>query len=242
MFSHRATDPELMDDLSLSGEALRRNLVELEKINYWLGGYQVVTDALESLSLPGQAAPRPLTLADLGCGGGDTLRAIARWAKKKKIPLNLMGFDANAFMVAYATQKCRPFNNITICQENIFAPGFQGRQFDVIICSLFCHHFTSEELTGLFRQLHSQARTALIINDLHRHPLAYYAIKWLTRLLPCSYLVRHDAPLSVLRAFRRSELEACLQQAGLSHYSLRWAWAFRWQIIVPHPKIVFKNQ
>ena len=232
MFSHRANKPELMDDLSLSGEALRRNLEELEKINYWLGGYQVVTDALERLALP--AGSLPLRLADLGCGGGDTLRAIARWAIKKNIPLELTGFDANAFMVNYARDKCRPFENIAICQENIFSPAFQSRQFDVILCSLFCHHFTSPELTGLFRQLHRQAHTALVINDLHRHPLAYYSIKWLTRLLPCSYLVRHDAPLSVLRAFKRSDLETCLQQAGLPHYSLRWAWAFRWQIIIPH--------
>jgi 2-polyprenyl-3-methyl-5-hydroxy-6-metoxy-1,4-benzoquinol methylase len=236
MFSHRATKPELMDDLSLSGEALRRNLEELEKINYWLGGYQVVTDALERLPLPASPSSQPLTLADLGCGGGDILRAIARWAKKKNIPLNLMGFDANAFMVSYATHKCQSFKNIAVFQENIFSPVFQSRQFDVIICSLFCHHFTSPELIDLFRQLHSQTRTALIINDLHRHPLAYYSIKWLTRLLPCSYLVRHDAPLSVLRAFKRSDLETCLQQAGLHHYSLRWAWAFRWQIIIGHHK------
>jgi SAM-dependent methyltransferase len=230
MLSQRATGAELMDDLSLSGPALGRNLEELEKINYWLGGYQVVTDGLKKLGL---TADKPLTLADLGCGGGDTLRAIARWARKKKISLHLTGFDANAFMVDYARNKCRPFPNITICQENIFSPAFRSRQFDILVCSLFCHHFSNQELIYLLGQLQGQARTALIINDLHRHPLAYQAIKWLTRLFPCSYLVRHDAPLSVQRAFKRSELVALLHQAGLHQYSLRWAWAFRWQIIIP---------
>jgi SAM-dependent methyltransferase len=233
MFNDRSTATELMDDLALSGEALRRNLEELERINHWLGGYQVVTDALARLPLTAAPWSQPLTLADLGCGGGDTLRVIARWARKRNLPLNLEGLDANAFMVAYAAAKCRPFPNIQIRLENILSPGFQSRQFDVIVCSLFCHHFTDQQLIDLFRQLHRQARVALIINDLHRHPLAYYGIKTLTRLLPCSHLVRHDAPLSVLRAFKRPDLERLLQQAGLQAWSLRWIWAFRWQIIIP---------
>jgi SAM-dependent methyltransferase len=232
MFKRRATAAELMDDLSLSGEALRRNLEELEQINQWLGGYQVVTDALARLPLTGHPPGQPLALADLGCGGGDTLRVIARWARKRQLPVNLVGLDANAFMVAYARHKCRPFPNIHLHQEDIFAPAFSSRQFDVIICSLFCHHFTDQQLIDLLRQLQHQARVAVIINDLHRHPLAYYGIKFLTRLFPCSYLVRHDAPLSVLRAFKRAELEKLLQQAGLTHWSLRWVWAFRWQIII----------
>jgi 2-polyprenyl-3-methyl-5-hydroxy-6-metoxy-1,4-benzoquinol methylase len=239
MFKHRSTELELMDDLTLSGEALRRNLEELEVLNHWLGGYQVVTDALQRLPLP--AASQPLSIADLGCGGGDTLRVLARWARKRNMPVSLQGYDANAFMVDYATRKCRSFPEIQIHQENIFAPAFQSRTFDVIICSLFCHHFTDQELIGLWRQLQGQARVAVIINDLHRHPLAYYFIKGLTWLWPCSYLVRNDAPVSVLRAFRRAELESLLHQAGLGPYSLRWVWAFRWQIIIPqHSYELFK--
>lgn len=228
MFKHRATQTELMDDLHLSGEALRRNLKELEIINTWLGGFRTVTGALGRLPAAG-----PLRLADLGCGGGDTLRAIARWANKKQVPLQLLGFDANAFMVDYARHKCRAYPNIEISRQDVFSRAFQSQQFDVITCSLFCHHFRDQELVGLLRQLRGQARVALIINDLHRHPLAYYSIKWITRLLPCSHLVRHDAPLSVLRAFTRQELKNLLQQAGFGAYSLRWSWAFRWQIIIP---------
>lgn len=227
MFKHRATKAELMDDLSLRGEALRRNLAELEVINAWLGGYQVVTGAL------GLLPAAPLRLADLGCGGGDTLRAIARWAQKRQQPVELLGFDANAFMVDYARRQCQAYPSIEISQQDVFSPAFQSQHFDVITCSLFCHHFSDQQLVQLLGQLHRQARVALIINDLHRHPLAYYFIKWLTRLLPCSHLVRHDAPLSVLRAFKRPELAEILHQAGLTRYSLRWRWAFRWQIIIP---------
>ena len=98
-------------------------------------------------------------------------------------------------------------------------------------CSLFCHHFTDDELVTLLRQWRAQAQVAVIINDLHRHWLAYHSIKWLTRLLGGSYLVRHDAPLSVARAFRRKDWVALLARAGITRYELRWRWAFRWQVI-----------
>ncbi len=219
-----------MDDLTLATDALRQNLDELETINTWLGGYQPVLAALDRLKSrfpPG----RPVRLADLGSGGGDTLRHIARWGRQKAIPLLLTGIDANPFMHSYAAAKSAGYPEISYQQTDIFSAEFQTQPFDVLTCSLFCHHFTDEELVPLLRQWHQQARVAVVINDLHRHWLAYYSIKWLTRLLGGSYLVQHDAPLSVARAFRRADWVSLLARAGIRNYELRWRWAFRWQVI-----------
>ncbi|MDO6390471.1 methyltransferase domain-containing protein [Pontibacter sp. BT731] len=230
MLKQRSNQAELMDDLSLSGEELRHNLEELEVINTWLGGYKVVLDALEQL-LDGYTG-RPLRLADIGCGGGDTLRHIAKWARRKNIPMQLTGIDANDFMVRYARQRCGGFPEIVLEQHDVFSESFQRQRYDIIVCSLFCHHFTDEQLVSMFRQLHRQAGIAVIVNDLHRHWLAYHSIKWLTKVFSGSHLVRHDAPLSVWRAFRREELGRLVQQAGIDRYSLRWMWAFRWQLLL----------
>jgi ubiquinone/menaquinone biosynthesis C-methylase UbiE len=235
MFKQRSRELELMDDLNLSGEALRKNLDELELINHWLGGNQVVTDALTQVlrKVPElKTATQPLQIADIGCGGGDILRVVARWAQCQQLKVALTGIDANDFMVNYAREKCGGYPNIRIVQENIYRPDFQKRRFDVIICSLFCHHFTSEELETMWQQLYRQADRAVIINDLHRHPLAYYSIKWLTKLFSGSYLVKNDAPLSVLRAFRKSEIKEILTKSDINKYQLRWQWAFRWQLIM----------
>jgi hypothetical protein len=67
---------------------------------------------------------------------------------------------------------------------------------------------------------------------LHRHWLAYYAIKFIIRIVTRSRLARYDGPLSVLKGFKRKELENLLQQAGIKNYNIRWMWAFRWQIIL----------
>ena len=219
-----------MDDLTLAADALRQNLDELETINTWLGGYRPVLNALARLKSRWPAG-RPLQLADLGSGGGDTLRHVARWARKNGVAVELTGIDANAFMLEYATAKSREYPEISYRQLDIFSPEFQAQPYDILTSSLFCHHFTDEELVPLLRQWHRQAGVAVVINDLHRHWLAYYSIQWLTRLLGGSYLVRHDAPLSVARAFRREDWMKLLAQAGIEKYELRWRWAFRWQVI-----------
>ncbi|GAB2963336.1 class I SAM-dependent methyltransferase [Hymenobacter coalescens] len=231
-FARRSEQPELMDDLTLASDALRQNLDELEVINTRLGGYSVVTNALERLwqRLPGRQ--QPLQIVDVGSGGGDTLRHLARWARDRRLPVELIGVDANAFMVQYAAGRSQSFGEIRFLQQDIFAPDFAQHRPDVITCSLFCHHFPDADLVQMLRQWQRQARVAVVINDLHRHPLAYHSIRWLTRLLGGSHLVQHDAPLSVLRAFRRHDWQQLLRQAGIERYELRWRWAFRWQLVV----------
>ena len=218
-----------MDDLTLSGEELRQNLKELEVINNWLGGHKVVLSALEQIKIPENYT---LRIADIGCGGGDTLKSIANWARHKSIPVELEGIDANDFMVQYTHRHCADYPEISVTQYDVFSEAFAAQKYDVIVCSLFCHHFTNEQLVQLFRQLYGQASMAVIINDLHRHWLAYYSIKYITAAFSSSRLVKNDAPLSVWRAFKRDELEQLLAETGIQKYTLKWMWAFRWQLVL----------
>jgi hypothetical protein len=103
---------------------------------------------------------------------------------------------------------------------------------DIIFCSLFCHHFREDELIAMFRWMAENSIRGFFINDLHRHKFAYYSIRMLTSLFSKSYLVKNDAPLSVLRGFKKKELSTLLDKAGISNYTIRWRWAFRWLVIV----------
>ena len=98
--------------------------------------------------------------------------------------------------------------------------------------SLFLHHFPPEDVARLLREMGRVARV-VVVNDLHRHPLAYHAIRTLARLSP-SEMFRHDAPMSVRRGFTGPELDALLAEAGLVA-TRRWRWAFRWQVIARRP-------
>lgn len=109
---------------------------------------------------------------------------------------------------------------------------FQSKP-DIIYSSLFCHHFKDAELVSMFRWMRLNSRLGFFINDLHRNRVAYHAIRLLTRLFSRSYLVKHDAPVSVLRGFKKNELKDLLKKAGISNYTIQWKWAFRWLVIVP---------
>jgi len=75
--------------------------------------------------------------------------------------------------------------------------------------------------------LNKNSAIGFFINDLQRHPLAYNSIKYITKFFSKSYLVKNDAPLSVLRGFKKREWQNIFEKAEISDYSLRWKWAFR---------------
>jgi 2-polyprenyl-3-methyl-5-hydroxy-6-metoxy-1,4-benzoquinol methylase len=239
-FKTRSYKKELMDDLNLASEDLKKNLDELEFINTTLGGYKVLTSALDMLYKENKISKnqenqntKTVTLADIGSGGGDTLRQIAKWFEKKNIKAKLTGIDANDFMINYAQNKSQNFPQISYEKLNVFDIDAKNEnRYDWATMSLFCHHFTDEELILIFKNIQKLTSKGFIINDLHRNPIAYYSIYFLTRLFNGSYLVKNDAPLSVLRAFKKQDLITLLEKAGIKKYRIKWQWAFRFQVIV----------
>jgi 2-polyprenyl-3-methyl-5-hydroxy-6-metoxy-1,4-benzoquinol methylase len=231
----RSYEKEIMDEFALGGEAMAQTLRELRFINRWLGGNAVTLQGL-NLLLGGNGEPAvngtSLEIADLGCGGGDMLVLMARWARRRRLAVRFTGVDANDYTINYARQHTASFPEIAYLYANVFSPEFQSQRYDVVTCTLFCHHFTDDELIALFRSLKQQVRVGFVINDLHRHWFAYHSIKWLTRWFSKSYLVRNDAKLSVRRSFRRADWQRILQAAGIGRYEIVWRWAFRWRIVV----------
>lgn len=229
-FSQRSETIEIMDDLNCSGPVIDQTLRELEFINKWLGGNTITLNGLNKIIL--NCSQPELKIADLGCGGGDMLMMINDRLKEKNINAVLTGIDANPNIVAYASKKTASHPEIKFKALNVFSTEFNQESFDIVFATLFFHHFTSNQLIELFMHLNRTTRCGIVINDLHRHPLAYYAIKFLTSTFSKSPMVVNDAPLSVHRGFTRAELEEILSAARITSYSLKWKWAFRWQLII----------
>ena len=229
-FSKRSLDVEIMDDLNCEGEVLHQTLRELEVINKWLGGNRITLDAVNKL-LRAQSGKRTITIADLGCGGGDMLRLIDLWARKKNLHVNLIGIDANPNIVAFARRNLKDYPHIQFETLNIFSEEFRQRKYDIVIGTLFYHHFSHEQLSQFFRTLKQQVSIGFVINDIHRHWFAYYSIKTLTHLFSKSSMVKFDAPLSVMRAFTKHELIKILNESMAKNFTIHWRWAFRWQVV-----------
>lgn len=226
-FSKRSTEAEMMDDFSLGGEIINPIMDELEVVNKLLGGYSVFFDAFKKLNLKDG-----MTISDWGCGGGDSLRVLAGWARKKNLKLNFVGVDATATAIDYARQKALKFPEISFIHVDVLSDDLKKDQFDVVISSLFTHHFENESWIALMKKMLDCSKYAVIVNDLNRHWFAYHSIGILTQLFSKSVMVKHDSKLSVLRGFTREELEQLLSKAGITNYQLKWKWAFRWQLIL----------
>ncbi len=220
-----------MDDLGYTGELMDRTLYEIEVINKWLGGNAVTLGGLHKL-MKNQDPIKEISIADLGCGRGDMLQLIDGWAKRENRLVRLIGIDANPYIIQAAKKNLQNYPNIKLEVMNIFSPEFQALKFDIVIGTLFYHHFSNEQLLSFFRQLKDQVRIGHMINDIHRHNLAFYSIKLLTTFFSRSSMVKFDAPLSVLRAFRKKELVEVLRRADVKRFTIRWKWAFRWQVLV----------
>lgn len=218
----RSTLPERMDQPEANQVEIETALRELETINTWLGGYSPVLNGLKKFNSTGD-----LTILDIGSGGGDVLRRIAR----SKPGYSLRGLDKNPLMTAFAENKSRGYKNIGFITGNAFSLNELDFKPDVIISTLFCHHFDDDDLISLLNEMKINCRKGFIINDLHRHWFAYYSIKYITRFFSRSVLVKYDAPLSVARSLTRSEWDKLLRAAGITGCSIRWFWAWRWQII-----------
>ena len=222
MFKHRSHTKELLDG-DVTEKDLVLNLKELHLINTLLGGYGISINAFKKINLQNK------NIVDIGSGGGHMLHEIYKYTQNKDINCRLYGVDLKEVCTKYA--RAHLPESLTFITDDYKNVGNHIEQINILHACLFTHHLSNELIVELI-EFAIKNKCTLIINDLERNPLAYYSIKGLTRLFSKSFLVKNDAPLSVLRGFKKREWIALLRQAGATQYSVKSKWAFRHQIIV----------
>lgn len=228
----RSYQKELLDRDDIPFDDIKRNMQELDFINRHLGGHDITLDGIAALMQHRTLFNSELSIIEIGCGGGDNLRAVRKWAERIRLKVRLKGIDINPECIAYAREQ-KHNRGIDFIRSDYKDVSFDEKP-DILFSSLFCHHFTDEELVFMLKWMYKNSRLGFFINDLHRHPLAYYSIKVLTGIFSKSYLVKNDAPLSVQRGFQRREWQRLFEAAGISDFTCKWRWAFRWLITCAH--------
>jgi Methyltransferase domain len=226
--SRRSYHAELLDQPGIPAYAIEQNMRELDVINTYLGGHRITLAGFRKLL----GDRRQVWVCEIGCGGGDNLLQIHHWCLRHRITVRLTGIDINPDCLSVARSKLSQAK-VELIPSDYRAVSFDRDHLpDILFSSLFCHHFTDDQLVAMLQWMGTHAKTGFFINDLHRHRVAFYSISLLTRIFSRSYLVKNDAPLSVLRGFTRAEWRALLQAAGFGFGSIHWQWAFRWLITV----------
>jgi SAM-dependent methyltransferase len=204
----RVRRDEQMDDPALDPAVYDQVLGDLSRVNAWTLAARPTLSFLSRASR-GMAAFR---LLDVGFGHGDMLRRIARWARRRGIAADLVGVDLNPrseVAARAATPADLPIRFLTGDYRD--QPG----GFDFVVSSLVAHHMTDVELGTFVRFMEKEARRGWLINDLHRHALAFHGFPLVAWLLGAHRIVREDGQLSIARAFRPDEWRAILAAAGV---------------------------
>jgi len=224
---YRAFDAEIMDDLNLPDTEIAPVLEGLGKVNSWFGGHKEAIKALKNFPVK-----QGYSISDWGCGGGDTLIAIAKWATQQQLNLMLTGIDAAPAAINYARNASKAFANIGYVQADVINDTQLLGKHDIIISSLFTHHFDDEHWITMIKNMYASAQKGIIITDLHRHWALYYAVIFITHVLTRNKMVRYDGPLSVKRGFKKRELLISLKKAQIDNFKLTWKWPFRWALVI----------
>jgi 2-polyprenyl-3-methyl-5-hydroxy-6-metoxy-1,4-benzoquinol methylase len=227
--TYRRNDEEIMDDLEMEGDILIDSLDKIATINQWLGGNKLTVKAVLEL-LVDHPKDQRITIADLGCGNGDMLRALADVCMKEGYAVDLVGIDANQATIDYAIALSTDYDNIRYYKQDVLSAEFAEVTYDIALCTLFLHHFEDATALALVQQLEQQATIGVIVNDLHRHPMAYYLFSLITFGVK-NHMMKADGKLSILKAFKRQDFERFASKLA-SRSRIRWKWAFRYQWLI----------
>lgn len=207
----RTDEPELMDLPGQDPAVLADCLDDLHRVNRWLGGIRLTIRALERLT--GDLPPSVgLAIIDLATGGADVPRAMASWAKRRGLRARILATDLSPEILSMAA---RGSPTIEFAVADARRLPFPDRSFDVATCSLALHHLDPDDAVLMLGEMGRVARRGVIVNDLVRSWFGYAGAWLIARALSSNPLFRHDAPLSVRRAYTRREMRALAARAGL---------------------------
>jgi ubiquinone/menaquinone biosynthesis C-methylase UbiE len=196
----------------------------LNRVNWLLGGFRASKKAFSQLKTP------PESILEIGCGGGYFCQLLKRWYPQARI----IGTDLNPSAIEHAIDACPLDLSKTIkfeLQKTLELP-YLDNSFTVVTTMLVSHHMTDEELIVFLKECYRICSQAVILNDLHRHFLAYASFSFIAPLFFPNRLIWNDGRLSVKRSFQKKDWIDLLEKAGFKRdqYTLRWHWAFRWTL------------
>jgi SAM-dependent methyltransferase len=187
-------------------DELEGNLADIAFANRWLGGLAPIRREVRRTGAR--------TILDVGSGCGDVPQELVRDGRRRRAEVRVTCLDRSAQMLAIARQRGGGDDRLTfVCGDGERLPFGDGA-FDVVTCTLALHHFEPAAARSLLREMRRVARLTPIVGDLSRSALAFAATWLYARTMTRNRLTRHDAPLSVRRAYDPREAVALAREAG----------------------------
>jgi ubiquinone/menaquinone biosynthesis C-methylase UbiE len=205
---------ELLDALDAPAADVDRSLIDLRRINRYLGGIAIYRSLVRMFE--------PASILDLGTGTSDLLESVPRVALRIGLDfkidhlLSVRGGEANVLRVVGDAHRL-PFRDGSI---------------DLVTSAHFFHHFPPDENVGILDESLRVARRGVAVNDTRRHyaPLLFVRLLSLLRLV--GRITRYDAPASVLQGYTTGEARAIADRTRASRHRVLTKWPFRFAILL----------
>jgi ubiquinone/menaquinone biosynthesis C-methylase UbiE len=214
---------ELMDLPGQEESVLRCDLENIARLNGTFGARRIVARLFQRLA--GDA--RRVTLVDVAAGYGDHARHLLDRARARGREVVVLAVDFNRTTLRIAREATPPGAKLFFIQADARRLPFRDRGAELVFCSLALHHFSGGDATRVLGEMRRVARRGMACIDLARSRLAVWAIELLTIFIIKDPMVRHDARISIRRAFNVAELTALARAAGWP--GLRHMWFFWFQ-------------
>jgi ubiquinone/menaquinone biosynthesis C-methylase UbiE len=217
-FKHRSYELEHLDKGDYTPEEYEGCIVELQRVNRWLGDTKALRNSLlrDIEAAEGQA----FSVLDVGAGSGELLRVIAQWADETNRGARLVGLELNERSAREIVEGSEQYPQISSVRGDAFRVPFHNKQFEYVICSLFTHHFRDPQVVDLLQEMARVARRKIFVIDLHRNVVAYMFFTTIARLFLHNRLIREDGALSILRSFTPQEFRTLGNKAALTNVTV----------------------
>lgn len=195
---------EEMDDPGCDPQRLARTYASFRTVNALVAGWR---STYRHVLRPHLQPEGVNTLLDVGCGGGDISRALARWARRDGFILSVTGIDPDRRAHAWASRQL-PVDGVRyrhVHSEDLVA---EGARFDLVVSNHLLHHLDSEQLQGMLRDSERLARHAVVHSDIRRGRLAYSLFSAGTAPFFRGSFIREDGLTSIRRSYIAPELRA----------------------------------
>jgi SAM-dependent methyltransferase len=227
------TDREELLDLQRGTlSQVRRSLHDIRRINTYLGGARVACNA--TMVMLQKHKLQNATVLDIGTGSADIPMRLVQLAQSRNIDLRVLALDNNVrhLQVAREDLSQQPLaENVHLLQADAFRLPLRDNAVDIVVSSLFLHHFRPPQIVQLLREFNRVSRTGWAMNDLVRHyvPLVFFRLT--KPLFACSYITRHDGEASLRRGYTIGEMQRIVCEGPELRAVVREHFPYRMSIV-----------
>lgn len=201
------TATEEMDRQDCDPVLLWRTYQQFPLVNAVVSGWRGV---YRELIRPVLATAGASTILDIGCGGGDITRALARRAGADGFDVKVTGIDPDPRAYRFATRHSAGRDDARVSFEAANSSDLvaAGRRFDVVVSNHVLHHLSPHELELLLADTEQLTRGVALHADLRRSRAASLLFGAATLPLAGTSFIRRDGLTSIRRSYLPEELQS----------------------------------